>query len=66
MGEMTKLEFCERFVAEMMTYADVYDGSAVELLAYADEVAPTYWEERDQRSEGPEECARADVSYWEE
>lgn len=31
---------------------------------YADEVAPTYYDEPWQQLEGPEECADADMSYW--
>ena len=59
-------DFCRRFVAEMMNYASTYDGTEAALRAYAEEVAPTYWAEPDQRADGPEECARADISYWEE
>lgn len=63
---MTKDDFCARFVAEMMKAAPIYDGSPEELQAYAEEIAPTYWSDEDQRSDGPEECAQADISYWEE
>lgn len=65
MADLTKLQFCERFVAEMMTAAPIYDGTPAELLAYADEVAPSYWEEEWQRDEGPEACAQEDISLWE-
>lgn len=63
---MTKEQFVGRFVAEMMTAAPIYDGSADELRAYAEEVAPTYYDEEWQREDGPEACAQADISYWEE
>lgn len=61
-----KAEFCARFKVRMMTHASVYDGTSEELSEYADQVAPTYWEEPDQRVYGPEECADTDASYWEE
>ncbi len=66
MTEITKEQFCERFVAEMMSAAPVYDGTPEELRAYAAEIAPTYWEDTDQREDGPETCAQSDISYWEE
>lgn len=63
---LTKDEFCARFITEMMTAASQYDGTEAELRAYAEEAAPTYFEDEDQRADGPEECARSDISYWEE
>ena len=63
---ITETEFCARFVAEMMKAAPIYDGTPDELRAYAEEAAPTYWSETDQREDGPEACAEADISYWEE
>ena len=66
MGDLTRKEFCTRFVAEMMTAAPIYDGTPEELRAYAEEVAPTYFEESHQFLEGPEACAQADIGYWEE
>lgn len=59
-------EFCARFVAHMMTYSLNFGGTETELRAYAEEVAPAYWRDPDQRSDGPEACAEADISYWEE
>lgn len=60
---MDKDEFVRRFKARVLKVATTFDdGSSV--AEYADEVAPTYWENADQRAEGPEECAMADVSYW--
>ena len=63
---MTRDEFCARFIAEMMTELAIFDGTEAELRDYAEEVAPTYWEEADQREDGPEACARSDIGYWEE
>jgi len=60
---LTREEFIERFVAEMVSYGATFDdGTSVE--EYAREIAPTYWDNEDQRAEGPEECAQADMSYW--
>jgi len=63
---MTQDDFCARFVAEMMTAKAIFDGTEAELRSYAEEIAPTYWSDEDQRSDGPEECAQSDISYWEE
>jgi hypothetical protein len=63
---MTKQDFVARFVAEMMTAAPIYDGTEDELRAYALEAAPTYYEDEDQRADGPEACAQSDIGYWEE
>jgi hypothetical protein len=63
--DMTKDEFCTRFVARMVAKAgfDKFaDGFSV--AEYAAESAPTYFEEEHQRVEGPEECADSDMSYW--
>lgn len=61
--EIGKEEFVRRFKAQMLKAATRFDdGSSV--AEYADMTAPTYWDDPDQRAEGPEECADADVSYW--
>ena len=63
---ITKEEFCQRFKAYMLSIAGekFYDGESI--ADYADETAPTYWDDPSQREEGPEECASADMSYWED
>ena len=66
MTEITKDEFCARFVARMMASMDRYDGSEAELREYAEHIAPTYWDDPNVRVYGPEECASTDISYWEE
>lgn len=68
---MTKDEFCDRFVAELLrivgpTYLDADTGEAVSTATYAEQTAPTYWDEPWQREEGPEVCAATDYSYWED
>lgn len=64
MTDLTKDEFCDRFIAEMMNAVSSFDGTEAELKAYAEEAAPTYYDEPHQREEGPEACAEADISYW--
>ena len=61
---MTKEEFCERFKARMLAVAGEKFDDGESVADYADETAPTYWDDPDQRAEGPEECAVADISYW--
>lgn len=63
---MEQVEFCTRFVAEIMrATARRKDEPRTYFEQYAQEVAPTYFEDKDQRAEGPERCAQSDMSYWE-
>lgn len=62
-------EFVRRFTAEMIalvgpTYFDEGDPEPQSTADYGSEVGPAYYAEPWQREEGPEECARADYSYW--
>ncbi|HWV44160.1 hypothetical protein [Pseudorhodoplanes sp.] len=61
---ISKDEFCSRFKAHMIarTGKTFDDGESIE--EYADDVAPSYWENPEQREDGPEECANSDISYW--
>lgn len=61
---ITREEFCSRFRERMLSQAGSKfdDGSSV--AAYAEEIAETYWDAPDQREDGPEACADADMSYW--
>lgn len=62
---MTKGEFCWRFILRMIERAgEAKFEDGTNLYEYAVTTAPTYWDEPDQREEGPEECADADMSYW--
>ena len=65
MSDITKDEFCRRFVKHMIDRAgfDHFDDGDL-VLDYAEAAAPTYWETGWQREMGPEECADADMSYW--
>jgi len=62
--QLTQAEFCARFKAHMLKYGGptFEDGSSI--ADYADDTAPTYWEQPSDREEGPEACADADMSYW--
>jgi hypothetical protein len=61
---VTKEQFIERFVKYVTDRCPPTfdDGSSVE--QYARDTAPTYYDEPDQRADGPEECAYSDMSYW--
>ena len=66
MSDITREEFCARFKAEMLRIAGPTFDDGESIAAYADDIGPTYWDQSDQRAEGPEECAQTDISYWEE
>jgi hypothetical protein len=36
----------------------------VDEQGYINLIAQTYWDDPDQRAEGPEECAEAEASEW--
>lgn len=71
---LTKDDFVKRFIAEMVRLApfenfDEEDGppgngQGGSVREYAEMTAPTYWDDKEQRAEGPQECARSDMSYW--
>lgn len=63
--EITKEEFRRRFVAELSKWRGNFDEREGSFDDYAADAAEGYWGEPDQRADGPEECARSDVSYWE-
>lgn len=62
--KITKEEFIARFKARMLACAGPTFDDGSSIAEYADETAPTYWDEPSQREEGPEECADADMSCW--
>lgn len=52
-------EFLARFKARLRDLlGDSYD------FKYVENIAPTYWDDADQRAEGPEDCAEAEASEW--
>jgi hypothetical protein len=66
-ARLTPEQFTERFVAQMLTHATVFqDGTSVE--DYARETAPSYFSGQyaEDPDFSPEECADSDVSYWED
>jgi len=63
--ELTKEEFCIRFKAYMLSVVGEKDANGDSVAEYADETAPTYWDDPEQRKWGPEGCAQADLDEWE-
>ncbi len=58
-AEITKEDFLCRFKTRLRDLlGEHYD------FKYADEIAPTYWDDLGQRADGPEECADAEFSEW--
>lgn len=58
-AEITREQFIDRFKIRLRDIlGESYD------FKYVDEIAPTYWNDPDQRAEGPEECAEAEASEW--
>ena len=59
---MEKDEFVSRFKAELkrLLPPGAYDGAE----DYVNEIAPTYWDDVDQRADGPEECAESEAHEW--
>lgn len=62
---LTRDEFIERFVKRMVDVAGpaFADGSSIE--EYARIAAGTYFDDPDQRRDGPEACAESDMDCWE-
>lgn len=57
--EITRDEFLGRFKRRLRDIlGEHYDAK------YVDEIAPTYWNEPNQRADGPEECAEAEAHEW--
>lgn len=63
--DLTEAEFCRRFVAEMIRRVGETDANGENVRTYAEEVAPTYFADKDQRIDGPEACVDADLDEWE-
>lgn len=63
--EMTRDEWIEAFVAEMMKqagFATFDDGTNV--ADYARDVAPTYYDDPNMRADGVATCVESDIDYW--
>lgn len=63
---MTKEEFCARFKAETLRLAGETFDDGTSIAEYADEIAPSYYEDEFFRADGPEECAQSDIGSWDE
>lgn len=61
---LSKEDFCSRFKARMLKVAGDKFDDGDSIAEYADQTAPTYWEEQHKDGESPEECADSDMSYW--
>lgn len=61
---MTKEEFVARFKARIVAVAGETFDDGESIAEYADGVASSYYDEPDQRADGPEVCADSDMSYW--
>lgn len=59
MTSISRKEFIDRFKQRLRDIlGENYD------YKYVDEIAPTYWNDADLRTEGPEECAEFEASEW--
>lgn len=63
-SEIFREDFLRRFKAEMLRIGGEKFDDGSSIADYADEIGPTYWDNIEQRIEGPEACAQADISYW--
>ena len=58
-AEITRDEFLSRFKSRLRDIlGEHYD------FGYVDQIAPTYWDDLQQRADGPEECAESEASEW--
>lgn len=64
--QISREEFIDRFVARILKKTAPHtafdDGTTFE--EYARDVAQAYWDEPDQREDGPEASADADMDCW--
>lgn len=61
---LDKATFCARFKAAMLRRAGPTFDDGTSIADYADETAPSYFDEQHQDGESPEACADADISDW--
>ncbi len=64
MTALSKEDFCSRFKVHMLKLAGDKFDDGTSIADYADETAPTYFDDQHQAGESPEDCAEADISYW--
>lgn len=58
-------EFVERFTAHLVGRVGETDSAGESVRAYGEQMGPIYFRDLDQRLEGPEACAEADLDCWE-
>jgi hypothetical protein len=67
-SKLTRDEFCRRFRERLLQRAGPTFDDGESIADYADETAPSYYEEWCEETgpmtETPEDCADADMSYW--
>lgn len=64
--DLSREELCA-FTARMAAVAGPTFADGDSIAEYAEtEAGPSYWDDPEQRAEGPEECADSDISYWED
>lgn len=59
---MEKDQFVREFKSHLRSILS--DSAYRENESYIDEIAPSYWDDKDQRGEGPKSCAEAEASEW--
>lgn len=65
MSDITKEEYCRRFVEYMTSEAGFETFATGQTVrSYAEEIAPEYWEAC--RDNPPEDAAEADFDCWED
>lgn len=63
---MTKDEFVDRFINHLLSLCRPQTSQDyLDLAEYGRQAGTAYWEETEQREEGPEACAEVDRDYWE-
>lgn len=66
MKQVSKEEFIKRFIDHMIKRVGNTDSEGNDVRKYAEEVAPTYFDDLDDEDiESPEDAAETDLSYWE-
>lgn len=64
--EAERVEWCARFVTYMVDHAGFEKfNCGMPVREYAEMAAPLYYASKDQREDGPEACADADMDCWE-
>ena len=57
--DLDRAQFIERFSTKFVSM--IHPDDRVAWRPLADDIAVTYWDEPDQRADGPEACAEAEI-----